>query len=118
MDAAWMMGAKAERPVAMKLQVRRTRKLGDCRRGWMTTKAVRTESAPIYPAVRTFSETVRLQADAHHRPIQHLQMRLTVEANVDARDERPEDLKDDGDVVNSHPQVPVIPGVAEQRVVE
>ena len=54
----------------------------------------------------------------HNGPVQLLELRLAVEADVDARDEGPKDLKHDGHVVEAHPQVPVVAGVAEQGVVE
>ena len=124
MDSAWIMGAKAENPVAMKLQVRRRRNLGDCKRGCKTTKALSVERVPICGGVgvghgNELSTHFRGFGTAtHHGPVELLEMRLAVEADVDARDEGPEDLKHDGHVVEAHPQVPVVAGVAEHGVVE
>ncbi len=106
MDAAWIIGAKAENPVAMKLQVLRRRNLGDCKRGCSTTKALRVERAPICgggPGSELSTPLSGADTVTHHGPVQLLEMRLAVEADVDARDKGPEDLKHDGDVVEAHP---------------
>ena len=51
-----------------------------------------------------------------HGPIRLLQVRLAVEANVEARDEGAYDLDDDGDVVEAEPQVKVRRGMAQEGV--